>query len=478
MRITLERAGSVSGIVVMPDGAPAAGANVWLESSCTCRATDAQGRFEFSQAHPPGGELRAGLDGLVAATEFRLFEGGAASDVRLVLSKREVSFVRIRVLDGKGRGVRDARASWQSAGDDGTVTVKLSEPPGTETDLDVTAPGFLSASIRARTFPSPDVAPVVEVALRAGVHILLDARAPDGTALLARASFTREGETRGRICLEPEAVYDVRIVADGCLPFDIKGWRAPPCDSVLAATMRPCAAVRGRVVDSQGEPVTYSRAVFGDWVRDLSGERDGCFLIEGIGEGRGTLSFVRPGRPVEAALEIETLSGRVTDVGTVTLKPPVALAGRVVDSAKRPLGGAIVWIETAPRDSDRYTFSHADGTFRILIPAFASVSVLVRKHGFGTVLAEAGSGPARTLGDLVLPAPGSVEVEVEGLGRASVELAWPGGPAFRTEQPPGRMEDLAPGRYVARLRLDGGVREQEVLVVAGETTKVTFRLER
>jgi hypothetical protein len=397
----------VAGIVVMPDGAPAAAADVWLESESTCRGTDAdaQGRFEFNGVPPPGGEITARLDDLVATTDVRLHEGGAVSDVRLVLSPREVSYVRVRVLDGKGRGVREACVCREDAGDDGTVTVRLSEPPGAETGLRVTAPGFLDTTIRARTFRSPALAPLVEVSLRPGVHILLDASAPDGTPLVARASFTRDGETRGRVCLEPDATYDVEIGADGYLPLEIKEWRTPSSDGVLAVTLRPCAAMKGRIVDHHGEPVTCGRAVFGgEWASDLSCERDGSFLLEGLPEGRGLLSFVRSGR-AEAAREIETVSGQVTDVGTVMLEPPVALTGRVVDPALLPLGGAVVRAE-----GDR-TFSHADGTFRILVPPFASVSVIVRKRGFGTVRTE--PGPARSLGDIVL-AP-AVEVERAGL---------------------------------------------------------------
>lgn len=489
--VALTRFASVSGIVVMPDGAPAVGADVQLlgpDIGWSVTETDAGGRFELEEADPRSRTVCADIgEVLRASQEIQLAEGGAASDLRLTLMPREHSYVRVRVLDGKGLGVRGARVTDERTDEDGAATLALLEPLGTEVWLTAEAAGFLDTPFAAHTFWSPDLAPVLDVVLREGVLVRLDARTADGTPLEDASAELAGAEGRcgdaERWQLDPEAEYTVWVRAPGFITSKLEGWVPPPGGGVLAVTLRPCAAVRWRVVDSAGAPVTEVYATIEGTIDygypdEIECDTDGSYLLGGLGEGHGILVLGRRYSDLEAAAEISTASGQVTDVGTLTLVPEATVTGRVVDSASRPLGGATVGIDTSLPDLYERAFSHADGTFRIRVPGFAPGSLIVRKRGYGTVRTEFAPGPARFLGAIALPTPGSVDVEVETIDgeEASVVLAWPG--SASVARGAGRKEDLAPGRYIARLERGGATIEQEVVVVAGETTKVTFRLER
>jgi len=469
----------VSGIVVMPDGSPAAGAEVHLDTCDRSGRTDAdaQGRFEFTEASPRATEVWARHWPFFGSTEIRLFEGGSAVDLRVVLRPRHKSFVRLRITDGKGRGVPDATAERASTDNDGAVTLSFAMPPGTEKDILVEAPCFIDATVRAQTHASEETAPVVEVALRPGACVLVEASAPDGTPLPAHACFTAQGRDTGCMRLDPNVPYDVAVFSEGYLRLKISGWRPPAGDSYLRVTLRPSATLRGRLVDARGTPVPRARAkVPGEPLEcSASAEPDGTFRIEGLEEMRGTLAFRESGEPVGATVEVALAAGQVLDLGTITLEGPVTIFGRVVDAASRPIGGASV------RAADQRALSHADGTFRIRVSRFGPSVLIIGKRGFGTIRHELPLGHSRPLGDLVLPAPGAVQVEVLGLAPLEdviVDLAWPSSGTVDFARTSERIENIAPGRYVASLRHRGATLEQEVQVVAGETTRVTFRLER
>jgi len=488
--LTLFRAASVSGIVVMPDGAPARGADVRLRGGeYDCTSADAEGRFEFTAVDPRTRGISAKVDGgFSASAELALPEGGAASDVRLVLQPPARSYVHVRVADAADAGVPGATVEAYRhttvADADGLATLPIAEPPGEEVPLEIRAEGFCTSAVSTRTFPSRD-APFLNVVLRGAVPVTVDAHAQDGTPLDPSVRFDGGDVTStdrdSAWYLDPDATYSVRIHANGLLPLEIEGWRPPSGGGVLEATLRPAAAVRGRAVDAQGAPLA---CVFlcldreeGSWRIDC--QPDGSFLLEDLPLGRATMFVGSEDACQGAAIEIAAVSGQVTDVGTLVLVPHVALTGRIVDSESRPLGGATIRIGTGASLQD--TYSHTDGTFRILAPGFLSGRLIVSKRGFGTVRLEVEAGPARSLGNLVLPAPGSVEI-VESLdseeeGDEEVEVAWPDGTVIcRTL--PGRIDALAPGRYVARLRHGKETLEQSIEVTSGETTTVTFRLER
>jgi len=93
---------------------------------------------------------------------------------------------------------------------------------------------------------------------------------------------------------------------------------------------------------------------------------------------------------------------------------------------------------------------------------------------------------AHAIPDVVMPAPGSLDVEVTGddQGYVTVDVSWPtephgpaGGGVYRlSDAQPHRIDDLAPGRYLVRLSFPAVTLQDEVEIVAGETAKVTFRL--
>jgi len=490
--ITLLRAASVSGIVTMPDGTPAAGAAVSVRSGYPRAKTGVDGRFELTSVDPRVREITASLDRTAGASAAVLLEEGSiVSDLRLRLAPRVRSFAKLRVLDGAGRRIPDA--CIRGASDEhihtniaGLAILVVPRPPRTDMELSVEAKGFRDTSVRVLTGASENGTPFLDVVLRDAVVVRLDVRGPDGRVLDAYASFSGgeasqlDGEPGWY--LDPDATYSVRVVARGHLSFDLPEWTPPPDGGVLPVTLRRGAIVRGRVANAQGWAEVRSDSGANN---QTACDPDGSFVFDDVAEGRGVLALYDESGILGAAIDITTASGEMTDLGTVTLAPPISITGRVVDAESRPLGGIRVHIATTGPHSGGYSYSHADGTFRLLAPGFVPVRVVASKRGFGTARGALGTGGARDVGTIVLPRPGTVEITVQdpdaaGSRSLSAELLWPDGAAVErsSDELPWRIADVAPGRYLARLRGGDAMLEREIDVAAGETTVVTFRPDR
>jgi hypothetical protein len=503
MRILLLRPGAVSGVVVRQDGTPAAGACVDLGSNRGHARTeitaDALGRFEIRGLVPRKQEILATLDReLHGSVTVVPREGETTTDLRLVVRPRVRSFVRVRVTDESGRPVPGARLTENSAyvlartAADGTATIELDGPPRearfyVEPEAD-RSPPLCETVILCRSAPSAEQAPLADAVLHEAVRVRLAARATGGAPLPdADAAFDGGDavacDADRSWLVDPTDEYTVIVRAPGYLPSTTHGWR--PRGGVIEAELRPSAAARVRVLDPQGAPVTAVFAKFAKtgtpswWGMETEVQcgADGSFLLEDLEEGEGTLCLSQLGGS-GVAVEVRTVSGEVADAGTVTLAPPVALTGRIVDEESRPLGGVFVWFPPG-----RGTYSRADGTFRTdALASFELGPLFIRKDGFGTVRLRVATAE---LGDIVMSPPGALEIEVSGPGPlfASVEVCAPDAVAPADVEstygrPPYRITDLAPGRYVARLLVDERVLEREVGIAAGETTRVTFVLDR
>ncbi|HEX5136577.1 MAG TPA: carboxypeptidase-like regulatory domain-containing protein [Planctomycetota bacterium] len=472
VRIVLPRSATVSGIVLLPGGAPAPRASVWMIDGDRSwwHGADALGRFEIRGLSPGHLSLQATQDELRASTQIQLLEGASASDVRVALAPVEHSCVRLRIVDTDGRAIPDACAERERVDDDGSVTLKVSEPAGAEAAITVTAPRFLDTGVELHTSPEPG-APVHEVVLRRGVSVEIDVRDPDGNPIDAEATF-RDEEGVKCTYLDPEALYEVRIEAMGFLDLEIPEWRV---QTTLTATLLPGATVRGRLRDANGVVQGWILLSGSAGEAHMRTDDEGEFEINGLGEGTGVLVAEGEGGP-GAAVTIATLPGMVSDVGTLVLAPEVRVTGRVLDATSHPLGGAVVSCATGLPGDPGQAFTHADGTFRILAPGFTGAWITARKQGLGTARARIDARRTSAVGDLVLGEPGAIELVEEERPDDDAELTelvvlWPDGQVAGEGD---RVSDLAPGRYVARLSRGRATVEREVEVRPLETARVSF----
>lgn len=380
----------------MPDGsgAPEASVSLMRGDRWSFVTSCPDGRFEIDNACPPGGTLAAELDGLHASAEIEFFEGGGVSDVRLVLKEAERSAVLLRVADEQRRPIPGARAYGQETDGEGRVTLTFGVPPGTEKDLSVSAPGRITTSVLTLTARSPLATDVI---LRPAVATTLDVRAQDGSAVEnTSATFAYDGGTESAWCLDPDLVYRVRVKAPGFLDYEIREWRP---EAVLRATLQPAASIRGCLLE--GDAPAWGWASFQG--SRVWSNRDGEFLLGGLPDASGVLvAGARENMP-GVVIETAVIAGTITDVGPLALAPPVRLTGRVTDERGRPVGGVALDCETSLGTST-HAFSNADGRFRIEAPGFLDLRIVASKRGHGTAEAHVPRGPARDLGDIVLPA--------------------------------------------------------------------------
>ena len=268
----------------------------------------------------------------------------------------------------------------------------------------------------------------------------------------------------------------------------------------LAITLTSGAAVTGRLVDGEGQPLAgrvnaqelAGQAIPRSLIELLRADAaaDGRFRIERMAPGSYALGAVAPrfsGRRVEA-----DVSGRepVVDVGDIVLEQGVAIRGRVRTSAGLPIADAEIM--TGSFDMSRGgAFSEArsgpDGSFVLagLLPGPTRVNV--RASGFASVNEKTmipGDDPV----DVILNAGGSVSGLVVEEGNRPIDayrvVANPakarGGWEGRVEKAVGSadgrflLEDLADETYVLQVLVPDRAPAvvSAVRVNAGRTTDI------
>jgi RNA polymerase sigma-70 factor (ECF subfamily) len=367
------------GIVVDADGAPVAGADVWIfrgvylgrysmverDEVATRRAavTDAQGRFVVPLERNEGriGASRAGYGESFAAY--------ASDDIRLVLG-RAFATVSGTVRDSQGAPVANALVRFTPAGrdtrraaDGSLLAPRVDRMTRTDADgrfrFDGVAPGrvraWATASPRVFAAQELDVAPFatadVALQMQQGVSVIGTVRYADGTPasvlLHSRPSLDHDGhychcETREdgtyELYYQPRKRFVVVVSGSGGTLASREFANPEPgvlrCDFVLdgepsqrhvpgtdrgaqtVAAPRP-ASVRGRFVDAGGQPVV-PRAVV---LRSMSeNEKDRSVEVEADGTfALGDVKLVLPGVADEFRLLVDPRTAAATIVAEFTL---------------------------------------------------------------------------------------------------------------------------------------------------------------
>lgn len=387
---------SITGVVKDEHGAPLAGVNVSgmtnQENKWHNTSTDAAGRFRVAGfgSGGTGFQLNAAKAGyaMPVLNDLTVPQGGL-DGIELVMF--EEASVSGTVVNPKGEPLEGIGiASWPLVGGDGPQGQTETAADGTftierlfpgEHRIVLSNPGGSSWSVRNE---------VERVALESGEQLtgLVIVRVPDGTFQIAGRVVDSEGEpvlaanltiyfpvfrsahsdAEGNFTFEelPEGSYTIQTEV-----YHQGRSRSQRTEGVVAGTtdltieMASPAQLAGMVVDAlSGEPITQfdltsdagkHETISGHqmWQYKPHTDPDGAFALEGLEPGDVTV-FVRAKGYAQAIHPVEGLAaGESRDGIRIALSKGVTVEGRVLNTSRQPVSGALVYIGSIPEQQMR-----------------------------------------------------------------------------------------------------------------------------
>lgn len=514
-RVVLRRSPAPGGSSRRPFWAPPAGERGAIEAT-----TDAQGRFAVAEVPASEVDLFVSRSGFTPLWQRnrQLPAGQGAWDLGTVVLQPGVTLAG-RVVDPSGKPVAEARVfratevthpealelqlrdeepDTKSRPDGGFQLADL--PAGKPVHLFVTAPDHLPAAVQG--IRPPTEKPVVvrlEPGGRLAGRVLDDQGAPvadaevslawrpmledlpAGGALYRKTSTNREG--RFEIRSSPLGTVLLGVRARGFIPRPPAPVTVPPPQGQdLEIRLERGAVLAGSVKTVEGEPVAGLRVAIGDAAG--KSDADGAYRVDGLRPGPAEIDLFHPSyRRQKRTITIEPES----NVLDIELEAGRRITGRVVDERGKPVGTALVVLETPTRADFRSfrTRSASDGSFEIASVAEGRYQIAAEAEGFAPMprrdLVVAAQQEVEPL-ELVLGRSGTVTGRILGLDPeqlARVELRADDDENDVTR--PGRVDaqgrfeirDLSPGPWELQAELTGEQRRVtgRVVVVAGETAE-------
>ena len=424
--LPVEATGSVSGKVLLPDGAPAAGARVEVRPSSS----------RWRGSRDPGGDLPPAPTIVAEDGSFRIDS-----------VPRTDALVAVASLEGRVGAASDPFTMAAGGSVEGL-------------ELRLGAGGVLVGKVTG-----PEGRPV------AGARLRLNVRRPQGQGPVparnansdSEGAFRFEGVAPGTATATADAEGFVRKTVQG---IEIREGEEASAEISLEAGL----AIRGRVMDSTGAPAAGVRVRARNTDRrPPSGVRQGSARTARDG------TFVVPDLPA-GSFDLETTSSdhpRGTFAGAVPGGPPVEIrlpegvriSGRVTDPSGSPLAGVRLQARGESGTSGAAT-SAADGTFEIRNLPPGSYSLQARStapgwtdarvdgveggtRGVEIRLAKSLGISGRVLGPDGGPAPGRGRIRVlDRDGKQVASTRWDGQGGFT-------LSNLAEGSYTLNARADG-----------------------
>ncbi|HEX3127772.1 MAG TPA: carboxypeptidase-like regulatory domain-containing protein, partial [Thermoanaerobaculia bacterium] len=373
--VSLERAATVQGVVVGPDGAPVAGATVVAVNAATL------GPRMFSPLDPAADRAVTGSAGG--------FELG-------------------RLRTGESYEIRAIRAGFFPA-----ASMVLVSAPARTAPVRIQLQAACAVQGRVR---SADGQPVTgaRVVLRPGWRQGRELPAGDGPAAQDPAALAVDSGEAGRFTFaaSPAAEVDLEVRKAGFAPARKRSVRLGPpasCNPALdlgTVVLQPGARLAGRVVDARGKAIAGANVFLlealpprAGWESTLKGRepdavssRDGGFAVEDLPRSVPRHLLVTADGYLTAPVRGVRLPGRVPLL--VRMDPAGVLQGRVVDEAGDPVSGArvtLTWqalLPDAPREQrvgeaiERTAISNASGSFEVKESPLGSVTLGVTAQGF------------------------------------------------------------------------------------------------
>jgi hypothetical protein len=529
---------AVSGVVLHPDGSPAAGAALaWGGSS------GSDGRFHLTGI-PPGrhdigatwrrGEAHDSAPERRGSAIVEVPSSGSLDGVTIRMQDVQRSWVTVRVLDAEGNRVPDESCGVphgrRVADRTDAAVFAVDAPPATATR--VWFGGTVAGEQRFPTSETPvvtqataDAEPVI-LRLPALREIVVEVEFPEADGPpLAAWRFGSPAE-KGRTLVGLGMRYAFALVAPTRISGSSAAWNVDPSGPLIlvglaaghAEVRRPLtqdevaagravlrlergAIVTGRVVCPDpaavaGAPISLARSQDrgGTWhVLQPGRTEDGRFRFEHVAHGRWTLVVHWP--QTQAILEREVEVTGDANLGDVAIPAAGRIRGSAMLPDGRPAGGASVRF-LSPRGDGEFdeaaSFVRSDGTFEVAVAADARGALLVSRAGSGTAVARADASLATPV-QVTLEPEGRLEVRIRlprRLGGAWSSLVRTPDDAARWQPAseaapdvPGfdRVESyrgLAPGPIVAVARGLGWRLEATATVVAGRTAVVVLEERR
>ena len=427
-KISLQRGGSVAGVVLDASGKPAAGVVVTAEDLAA--KTDAQGNFKMAGVSPGTHRLQAlwkedyaaRLDsvrvkkGEETPASLKLRLGSAiAGTVIEEGTRKPLPGARVSAYASTGFGGFARRRAERTARTDQRGRFKLSGLSPARYAVAAASEGYLTAQI-AGVNASGQTGPPANLALRKAASIAGKVTDEKGQPVAgASVRITREMSMRrmlrGAVSnpaslmggpgvstaadgsfrmrgLEPEKNLSLEASRTGYATARKPGVTLRAGDAIkdVALVVRRGLEARGKVVDGQQQPVAGAeiRAVHREdgmaggarvQMRMMGLERDkpdaysgkdGAFALKGLEEGQYTLAVVKEGfaRKTVPSVEVKAAGENVWPLVTLTAGAPIG--GLVKDSAGGPISGAQIFaIDMGSGGRPQNSTSDADGKFRL-----------------------------------------------------------------------------------------------------------------
>lgn len=474
-KISLQRGGTVKGMVIDGSGKPAAGVIVTAEE--VAAQTDSQGNFRMTGLSAGTHRLQAlWKEDFAALKDSVRVRKGEETEANLKLrlgsaipgtvveegTRKPVAGVRVAAYASTGFGGFARRRAERMARTDARGRFRLPGLAPARYAVQAVKEGYLSASV-AGVNASGQSVPPTNLALRKAASIsgkVTDAKGQPvagarvritremGMRRLLRGAVSNPGALLGaqgvltvadgtfRLRgLEPERNLSVEAAKSGYATARKPGVSVKAGDAVkdVALVVRRGLEARGKVVDAQGQPVAGAelRAVHredgmmgGARVQmrlmgmdrdkpDMVTGNDGAFVLKGLEAGQYTLGIAGEGfaRKTVPSLEVKAAGENIWP--PVTLVAGAPIAGLVRDSAGGPISGAQIFaIDVGSGGRPQNGTSDADGKFRLEgFTAERPILINVTAQGYAALQKNV-TPPASDIA-LVLKTAGTVRGRVE-----------------------------------------------------------------
>ncbi len=422
--VFLPNAVPASGVVLDSRGRGVAGAWVTVTADdrdddsgarfATTVRTDEKGNYSAPAAAAPVFAIEAAAKGSPLGSTFRFgFARRRTGSTSVRLDSGRTLTGVVRKPDGSPAAGALVSSSGHAVktGDDGSFAI---EGVAAGPTVIAAESGDLRASASAARGASRVELSLTPSATLTGLVIDAVTRKP-----VARASIRIRGEGPRRHAGDRKGAFEVRGLAPGeaSVSAEKHGYAASPFREVqLAASssaragiaLVPLARVEGRVVDGGDKPVAGARVSAPPDERVVRTGKDGAFAVFADGTREVRLAASADGFAPAWVGGIRVKPGQTKKNVAVRLTPGAGLAGRVVDDAGKPVGGAKVAYETDPENGGRRGFGRA----RFGGPAASSESEFVVTNAAGRfAVAHLAPGTYR----LNVSHPGHAEKAVSGI---------------------------------------------------------------